>query len=89
MNENKLNVDVYVPVNECACLYDKFMDRIFSVLIEYMKYINFETKNINSEEAKRLNLHGNCVVVDGGRVFTSSFQLKNQLPKILKEKNIL
>ena len=88
MQEKKLSVDVYVPMNECACLYDKFMDRIFGVLIEYMKFINFETKDINSEEAKRLNLRGNCVVVEGENIFTSSFHLKNYLSKILKEKNL-
>ena len=89
MQEKKLNIDVYVPLNDCACLYDKFMERIFSVLIDYMKYINFETKDINSEEAKMLKLHGNCVVIEGEKIITSSFQLKHQLSKILKEKNIL
>ncbi|NHI94221.1 MAG: hypothetical protein EAX96_17145 [Candidatus Lokiarchaeota archaeon] len=89
MQNKKLNIDIYVPINECGCMYDKFMERIFNILMDYMKYINFETKDINSEEAKELGLRGNCVVVEGNKIFTNSFELKNQLPKILKEKKIL
>ena len=49
-----------------------------------MKYIDFETKNLNSEEARSLNLRNKCVVVNGEKKFTSSFSLKKELPKLLK-----
>lgn len=84
--DGKLKVDIYVPLNACACEWDKFMNRVFEVLTPYINHINYDTKNLNSEEARLLNLHGNCVVVDGGIKFTSSFALKKELPKILREK---
>jgi len=64
------------------------MNRIFIELTPYMKYIDFETKNLNSEEARSLNLHNKCVVVNGELKFSSSFSLKKELPKLLKLLNI-
>ena len=60
------------------------MNRMFIELTPYMKHIDFETKNLNSEEARSLNLHNKCVVVNGEKKFTSSFSLKKELPKLLK-----
>ncbi|MFO7794678.1 MAG: hypothetical protein ACQERB_00915 [Promethearchaeati archaeon] len=87
--KNKLNVDIYVPLNVCACQWESFMNLVFRVLTEYNEYIDFETKNLNSEEARELNLHGNSIVIDGKEVVTSSFALKRKLPEILKEKGLI
>ena len=54
-----------------------------------MKNIKFETKNLDSEEARELNLTGNCVVVDGKKKYITSFALKKDLPILLKEKGLL
>jgi len=88
-DNGKLIVDIYVPLDACACEWDKFMNRIFMVLTPYIKYINHETKNINSDEARRLNIHGNCVVIDGEKRISSSVLLKRELPKILKAKGLI
>ena len=48
----KLKVDIYVPLDACACEWDKFMNRVFVELTPYIKHIDFDTKNLNSEEAK-------------------------------------
>lgn len=87
--DNKLQVDIYVPLNVCACQWEKFMNLVFQVLTEYNKYIKFETKNLDSEDARKLNLHGNSIVIDGKEIVTSSFVLKNKLPVILKEKGMI
>lgn len=86
---NKLSVDVFVPLNACECVWSQFMNLIFSALAPYMKYIKFETKNLDSEEARKLNLTGNCVIIDGKKKFITSFALKNELPELLKEKGLL
>jgi len=88
-DNGKLNVDIYVPLDACACEWDKFMNRIFMVLTPYIKYINHETKNINSDEARRLNIRGNCVVIDGEKKIPSSVLLKRELPKLLKAKGLI
>ena len=89
MMDNKLKVDIYVPLNVCACQWEGFMNLVFKVLTEYNKYIKFETKNLNSEEAHRLNLRGNSVVIDGNEIVTSSFLLKKKLPEILRQKGLI
>jgi hypothetical protein len=88
-DNSKLYIDVYVPLNACECVWSQFMNLVFSALAPYMKYIKFETKNLDSEEAHKLNLTGNCVVVDDKKKFTTSFALKKELPNLLKEKGLL
>lgn len=85
----KLNVDIYVPMDACACEWSQFMDLIFSVLTPYIKYIQHDTKNLNSEEAHKLNLRNKCVIVDGEKKYTTSYALKKDLPNILKEKGLI
>jgi hypothetical protein len=87
--EERLKVDIYVPLNACACQWEQFMNLVFSVLTKYNKYITFETKNLDSEEARKLNLHSNSVVVNGNQIFTTSYALKEKLPEILKEKGLI
>ena len=86
---NKLFVDVYVPLNACECVWSQFMNLVFSALSPYMKHIKFETKNLDSDDARKLNLNGNCVVVDGAKKYITSFALKKDLPALLKEKGLL
>ncbi|MHA1490340.1 MAG: hypothetical protein ACTSRI_11885 [Promethearchaeota archaeon] len=88
-NDSKVKVDIFVPLNVCACQWEGFMNSVFEVLTDYLKYVSFETKSLNSEQAHELNLHGNSVVIDGNEVITSSFALKKKLPIILKEKGLV
>ena len=85
----KLKVDIYVPLNVCACQWEQFMNLIFQVITPYNKHITFDTKNLDSEEARKLNLHGNSVVIDGNEIVTTSFVLKKKLPEILKAKGLI
>ena len=88
-DSKKLSVDVYVPLNACECVWSQFMNLVFSALSPYMKHIKFETKNLDSDDARKLNLNGNCVVVDGTKKYITSFALKKDLPVLLKEKGLL
>ena len=89
VDTNKLSVDVYVPLNACECVWSQFMNLVFSALSPYMKHIRFETKDLDSDDARKLNLNGNCVVVDGTKKYITSFALKKDLPVLLKEKGLL
>ncbi len=88
-DNKKLKVDIYVPLNACVCEWDKFMNRIFAVLTPYIKYIKHDTKSLNSDEARELNLRSNSVVIDGEKKYTTSVSLKNDLPKLLKKKGLM
>ena len=89
LNPNKLTVDIYVPMDACACEWSQFMNLIFNVLTPHIKHIKHETKNLNSEEAQNLGLHGKCIVIDGEKKYTTSFALKRDLPKLLEEKGLV
>ena len=87
--ENKLKLEIYVPLNVCACQWEQFMNLVFQVITPYNKYISYDTKNLDSEEARKLNLHGNSVVIDGNEIVTTSFVLKKKLSEILKAKGLI
>lgn len=88
LDPDKLNVDIYVPLDACACEWSQFMNLIFSALTPYIKYIKHETKNLNSEEARQLGLHSKCIIVDGEKKYTTSYTLKKDLPNLLEEKGL-
>lgn len=88
LDSTKLNVDIYVPMDACACEWSNWMNLIFSALTPHIKYIRHETKNLNSEEARKLNLHGKCVIIDGKKKYTTSFALKRDLPKLIEQKGL-
>ena len=88
-SNSKLKIDIYVPLDACACEWDKFMNRIFVVLTPFIKYIDYDTKNLNSEETRALNLHGNSIVVENEKIYSSSYTLKRDLPNLLKEKGLI
>jgi hypothetical protein len=88
-SDNKLKIDIYVPLDACACEWDKFMNRIFEIMTPYLKYIDYDTKNLNSDEARNLNLHGKCLVIDEQIIITASYLLKKELPNLLKEKGFI
>ncbi len=86
---DKLNLDIYVPLDTCLCMWDNYMNQIFEILTPYIKLINFNTKNLNSDEARNNNILGNCVLIDGKRKFTSTIALKKHLPELLKNKGLI
>ena len=88
-DNEKLKIDIYVPLDACACEWDKFMNRAFEVITPYIKYIKYDTKNLNSDEARKLNLHSNCIVIDDQIKFTATYLLKKELPDILQRKGII
>lgn len=88
-DSEKLKVDIYIPLDACTCEWDKFMNRMFVELTPYMKHIDFNTKNLNSEEARKLNLYNKCIVIDGDKRFSSSLILKKELPRLLKAKGLI
>ncbi len=87
--KDKLKVDIYVPLEACSCVWSQFMNLVFTALTPYIKYIIHETKSLSSDEAKKLNLRGNSIVVDGKKIYSTSYELKQDLPLLLTEKGLL
>ena len=85
----KLKLDIYVPLQECACQWENFMNRVFEIISPYIQYINHDTKSLHSEKAKKMNLFQKCVIIDGERKISSVYSLKTELPRILEERGLL
>jgi arsenite methyltransferase len=83
-SNNKLKIDIYVPLEVCACQWDKFVNRVFETITPYIKSIDYDTKSTNSEEAKNLGIRGNTILVNGEKRYSSAFSLKRDLPDLLR-----
>ncbi|MEX2717626.1 MAG: hypothetical protein Q6353_008115 [Candidatus Sigynarchaeum springense] len=60
---------------------------VFEVLMPYLKEIDFDTRNSESEEAKARKLPVHCIVV-GEEVFISAAALKIRLPALIQQNKI-
>ncbi|MCJ7648093.1 MAG: hypothetical protein MUP85_05730 [Candidatus Lokiarchaeota archaeon] len=88
-DSNKLFIDIYVPMDACACEWSQFMNLMFSAITPYIKHIKHETKSLNTDEARRMNLFTKCAIVDGKIKYTTSAALKRDLPRLLEEKGLM
>ena len=88
-DSSKLYIDIYVPMDACACEWSQFMNLMFSAITPYVKHIKHETKSLNTDEARGMNLLKKCVIVDGKKKYTTSAALKRDLPRLLKEKGLM
>lgn len=84
----KLKVDIYLPLQVCSCRWKSFMNRVFEVLTPYMQYIEHETKSLHSDEAGKMNLFSKCVMIEGEKI-PSVYALKKKLPKMLKKRGLI
>lgn len=57
-------------------------------MMEYMQYISFTTKSLDSEEAQKLNLHEKCVVLDDSKIITEIYKLKDEIANLLRARGL-
>ncbi|MHA1731156.1 MAG: hypothetical protein ACTSU5_04400, partial [Promethearchaeota archaeon] len=80
----KLLVEVFIPLGACSCVFQHYLDRVFGILLPYKKLVNFQVKNVAGPEAEKYHLYQNSVVVNQEKVFPNlvSFQefLKDHFP---------
>jgi len=88
-NPDKLNIDIYVPLKACSCEWSDFMNSVFIELTPFMKFIDHQTKDMQTKEAVRLGIRGKCIVIDDKTKISSAPLLKKQLPGLLKERGLI
>jgi hypothetical protein len=83
MSEEKLKITVFVPLSSCTCNYSKYIDRIFLEMIPYKEHIEFEVKDVLSEEGTKLNLLENSIIIynppnrENPLIFASFLELRH------------
>ena len=65
----KLNIEVFVPLDSCTCMFQPFVDQVFEIILPYKQNVKFEVKNVHSAEAKARQILQNVVVVNGKKKF--------------------
>jgi len=90
MTNQKIKVEVFVPLTACGCTYSHFLEQVQKILIPYLSKIEFEMKNAESIEAEKLEIFANAVVVKNLptsphiKVYTQLRKLEQDLPQFFK-----
>ena len=80
-NPTKLQLEIFVPLSACACVYQHYLDRVFAVLLPYKHLISFQVKNAVGAEADKYGIFQNTVVVNGREKFTRITDLEDYLKR--------
>ena len=81
---DKGEIEIYVPLSSCSCSFAKFMDKVWSVIIDYMEDINYKVLNSQSREAYQKGILGNGLIINGTKKFSSTFK-EDDLRQALEE----
>ncbi len=88
-----MNISVFVPLSACSCVFEKFLNRAFDILIPFKEHMDFEVKDITGPERSKFktNIGKETVMVeelgieDGNVVnrlfFTNLTRLKEYMAK--------
>ncbi|MCK5343346.1 MAG: hypothetical protein KAR20_08070 [Candidatus Heimdallarchaeota archaeon] len=48
-----LQISVFVPLSACSCVFEKFLNRAFDILIPFKEHMDFEVKDITGPERSK------------------------------------
>lgn len=76
--DKKVKVEVFIPTGSCACMWQSFMDKLWSVVLEFKDRIDFEVKPAFSDAALKYGLRSTKAVVVNGSTKMSEFTFNAQ-----------
>ena len=59
-----LNISVFVPLSACSCVFEKFLNRAFDILIPYKEFMDFEVKDVVGPERSKYKILRDTVMVE-------------------------
>jgi len=86
--EKILKLEVFVLLDNCTCMFEHYIDRVFKIILPYKSQIRFDVKNVRGQEAIAYKLSQNAVVVNGEKVFNSLDGLERFLQEYFNKKEI-
>ena len=84
MKNNKIKVEVFVPLGSCACNFAPLMEKVVHVTSKFKDSVEVQTKSIKSSEASKYGVQDTCVVVNGKIKIPSDFDEKELEDAILR-----
>ena len=62
--KKKIHVEVFVPAGVCGCVFGKWIDRVWKVLMKYRDEIDYISNTSDSSRAQELDISQGIVVND-------------------------
>ena len=84
MKNNKIKVEVFVPLGSCACNFAPLMEKVVHVTSKFKDSVEVQTKSIKSSEASKYGVQDTCVVINGKVKIPSDFDEKELEDAILR-----
>jgi hypothetical protein len=76
--DRKVKVEVFIPTGACACTWQAFMDKVWSVVLKFKDYVDFQVKPAFSDEALQYSLRSTKAVVVNGNTKMSEYTFNAQ-----------
>ncbi len=64
VDQKILNISVFVPLSACSCVFEKFLNRAFDILIPFKEHMDFEVKDIIGPERSQFKIGKETVMVE-------------------------
>jgi hypothetical protein len=74
----KVKIEVFVPTDACACSWQSFMDKVWSVVLKFKDHIDFQVKQAFSDEALKYDLRSSKAVVVNGNMKMTEYTFNIQ-----------
>ena len=84
MKNNKIKVEVFVPLGSCVCNFAPLMEKVVHVTSKFKDSVEVQTKSIKSSEASKYGVQDTCVVINGKVKIPSDFDEKDLEDAILR-----
>jgi hypothetical protein len=84
MKNNKIKVEVFVPLGSCVCNFAPLMEKVVHVTSKFKDSVEVQTKSIKSSEASKYGVQDTCVVINGKVKIPSDFDEKELEDAILR-----
>ncbi len=81
-NPPKLNLEIFVPLSTCGCVYQQFLDRVFEIIHPFKHLITFQVKDGAGPVADKYEIFQSTVVVNGTESFTRVTDFEAYLARV-------
>ncbi len=76
--DRKVKIEVFVPTGACACSWQNFMDKVWSVVLKFKDHIDFQVKQAFSDEALKYGLTSTKAVVVNGNIKMTEYTFNTE-----------
>ncbi len=70
----RTSIEVFVPLNQCACHYSLFTQKVFDAIKPHMDTVKVEIKGISSPDGKKYGIKDLSLVVNKEKILPASFK---------------